>query len=264
MAKLGEFEYPEIGLDESIGLGRKIAREYAGEISRQGLARTLGMSERGGAFSARLGALRMWGVAAGRSRIRVTRDGLRAVTPLSAKEAEDAKETLANNVALFNSLAQRLGSEPYAPEQLAVVLEELTGADRAEVTRRFALLDRLFGEVRGFLQTDSLFAEQPQVHKSVSEAAVAGQEPVRRTESSTKPTIAEGTDVQPGQAVDLVDRIELKLPDGTISLPETLANLDAALTILWARRQLVAALQAAEGKPAPEPPRNFAPAKSPE
>ena len=64
MAKLGDYEFPEIGLVESIELGQKIAREFAGEVSRQGLARSLGMSERGGAFSARLGALRMWGVAA--------------------------------------------------------------------------------------------------------------------------------------------------------------------------------------------------------
>jgi len=109
-----------------------------------------------------------------------------------------------------------------------------------------------------------LFAEQPQVQKPVSGTGSADQEPLRRTESGAKPTIAEGIELQPGQAVDLVDRIELTLPDGTISLPETLANLDAALTILWARRQLVAALQAAEGKPTPEPPRNFAPAKSSE
>jgi len=53
------------------------------------------------------------------------------------------------------------------------------------------------------------------------------------------------------------DRIELGLPDGKLSLPETLANLDAALTVLWARRQLVAAIDAADGRPTPAPPRDF-------
>jgi hypothetical protein len=53
------------------------------------------------------------------------------------------------------------------------------------------------------------------------------------------------------------DRIELGLPDGKLSLPETLANLDAALTVLWARRQLVAAIDIAEGRPAPTPPPEF-------
>ena len=82
MARLGEYEYPEIGLTESIELGKKISREFAGEVSRHGLARSLGMAERGGAFAARIGALRMWGIVTGRSRLRVSRDGLRAVNPL--------------------------------------------------------------------------------------------------------------------------------------------------------------------------------------
>jgi hypothetical protein len=49
----------------------------------------------------------------------------------------------------------------------------------------------------------------------------------------------------------------VSLPDGKLSLPETLANLDAALTVLWARRQLVAAIDIAEGRPAPTPPPEF-------
>ena len=32
MAKLGEYEFPEIGLSESIELGKKIVREFAGEV----------------------------------------------------------------------------------------------------------------------------------------------------------------------------------------------------------------------------------------
>ena len=65
MAKLGEYEFPEIGLSESIELGKKIVREFAGEVSRQGLARSLDMSQRGGAFSARLTGLRFGGVGSG-------------------------------------------------------------------------------------------------------------------------------------------------------------------------------------------------------
>jgi hypothetical protein len=59
------------------------------------------------------------------------------------------------------------------------------------------------------------------------------------------------------QTQSVGDRIELGLPDGKLSLPETLANLDAALTVLWARRQLVAAVDAADGRPTPAPPRDF-------
>ena len=55
MARLGDWEYPEINLSASIDVARKITREFSGEVSRTGLARSLGMSERGGAFASRLG-----------------------------------------------------------------------------------------------------------------------------------------------------------------------------------------------------------------
>lgn len=279
MAKLGDYEFPEIGLVESIELGKKIAREFAGEVSRQGLARSLGMSERGGAFSARLGALRMWGVAGGRSRVRVTRDGLRAVTPLSAKESESAREALARNVSLFVEMSSRLGDDPYASDRLAVLLEELSGADRTEVARRLALIDRIFSEARPHLPkpdhgssqtgnetsstgptpdtrrvpdfglTDPAPTYQPTPTAS-AQYEFPGSEPV------DEPSLGS---IQFAPAADTAsgDRIELGLPDGKLSLPETLANLDAALTVLWARRQLVAAIDAADGRPTPAPPRDF-------
>lgn len=261
MAKLGDYEFPEIGLVESIELGQKIAREFAGEVSRQGLARSLGMSERGGAFSARLGALRMWGVAGGRSRVRVTRDGLRAVTPLSVKESEEARIQLARNVALFTEMSTRLGDQPYAADRFAVLLEELSGADRTEVARRLSLIDRIFSEARPYLPKNQTTPVVEVENPTSSTARYAA--PVQPEPASNEPTLTASAS-RSAQAVNEVpqeilagDRIELGLPDGKLSLPETLANLDAALTVLWARRQLVAAVDAAEGRATPAPPRDF-------
>lgn len=280
MAKLGDYEFPEIGLVESIELGKKIAREFAGEVSRQGLARSLGMSERGGAFSARLGALRMWGVAGGRSRVRVTRDGLRAVTPLSAKESESAQAALARNVSLFVEMSGRLGDDPYESDRLAVLLEELSGADRTEVSRRLVLIDRIFSEARPHLpKPDSGASHMANAASDLRSGPARAQATsgYAFTDSAASHSAApaasaqyEFPDSDPGvdasvgsiqfaPAADkaLGDRIELGLPDGKLSLPETLANLDAALTVLWARRQLVAAIDAADGRPTPAPPKDF-------
>jgi hypothetical protein len=275
MAKLGDYEFPEIGLVESIELGQKIAREFAGEVSRQGLARSLGMSERGGAFSARLGALRMWGVAGGRSRVRVTRDGLRAVTPLSAKESEDARVALARNVSLFVEMSTRLGDDPYESERLAVLLEELSGADRTEVARRLALIDRIFSEARSFLPKPDAVQSSTTAPSSVRQRvarsspqfefpADQAQQPVTQAsqqfaspESPNDAPQVGSIQFETAHEVPKGDRIELGLPDGKLSLPETLANLDAALTVLWARRQLIAAFDASEGRATPAPPRDF-------
>ncbi|MDP6057037.1 MAG: hypothetical protein QGF24_09725 [Dehalococcoidia bacterium] len=266
MAKLGAYEFPEIGLVESIDLGKKIAREFAGEVSRQGLARSLGMSERGGAFSARLGALRMWGVVGGRSRIRVTRDGLRAVTPLSEKESEDAKIHLARHVALFTEMSSRFGELPYTPDRFAVLLEELTGADRTEVARRLALIDRIFSEARPYLPKETTVQAAQSAPQLEGDPAESVSNEIGSTDSAGSINFA-NADASEAQTLNasetlvrstiIGNRIELGLPDGKLSLPETLANLDAALTVLWARRQLVAAIDAADGKSTPVPPRDF-------
>ncbi len=279
MAKLGEYEYPEIGLSESIELGKRISREFAGEVSRHGLARTLGMAERGGAFAARIGALRMWGIVSGRSRLRVTRDGLRAVNPLSPQEVDSARSVLASNVTLFAEMASRMSAGPYDHARLAVLVEEITGADRPTVASRIVLLDRVFTEVRPTIgrstayrsELDSSSSEVPsaELPEIGEETRPAYGEQHRADEfmppglpgsamADRLPEIGPAKGRVEAQAAeedeDGVPRIEIILPDGRLSLPESVSNFDAALTVLWARRQLLAAQDASRGKPSPPPP----------
>ena len=282
MARLGEFEYPDIGLLESIELGKKISREFAGEVSRHGLARSLGMAERGGAFAARIGAMRMWGIVTGRSRLRVTRDGLRAVNPLSPQEADSARRTLAGRVKLFVEMASRMGAGPYDHARLAVLVEEVTGADRTMVASRIVALDRVFSETRPHilkstayrdisssdplpiptLESINQFPEERSIHGSerVMAAGVAGMAMADRLpeqESVRSSVDRSTTGVTSSSTVSDVPRIEIVLPDGRLSLPESVSNVDAALTVLWARRQLLAAIDASKGTPSPPPPREF-------
>lgn len=279
MARLGEYEYPEIGLLESIELGKKISREFAGEVSRHGLARSLGMAERGGAFAARIGALRMWGIVTGRSRLRVSRDGLRAVNPLSPQESDAARRTLAAHVNLFAEMAPRMGAGPYDHARLAVLVEEITGADRPAVAARIVALDRVFSEVRPVLgkrtaysedlssKTDSApsfeaideFPEDRPIHSPqhasdrVMAPGLAGSAMADRlSEQDERPAGRPAPSAS--AAVSDVPRIEIVLPDGRLSLPESVSNVDAALTVLWARRQLLAAIDASKGKASPPPP----------
>jgi hypothetical protein len=282
MARLGEFEYPDIGLLESVELGKKVSREFAGEVSRHGLARSLGMAERGGAFAARIGALRMWGIVSGRSRLRVTRDGLRAVNPLSPQEADSARSSLARHVSLFGEMASRMSAGPYDHARLAVLVEEITGADRRTVAGRIVALDRVFSEVRSLLAKNTAYkaksssadAQKPTL-ESIDEfaddrsiyngadtiaAALPGSAMADRLPDSEDEQVGKGR-FTPGLAgsggVSEVPRIEIVLPDGRLSLPESVSNVDAALTVLWARRQLLAAIDASKGKASPPPPREF-------
>ncbi len=245
MAKLGNYEYPEIELTASLEVARRISKDFAGEVSRTGLARSLGMAERGGAFASRLTALRLWGISTGRSRIRLTPDGLKASGPSSPDESEPARRALAESVPLFVELGNRIGWDSYGAGQLAVLVEEITGAKRDEVERRLATLDRVFSEVRQLLAGDRVSArpaggevravgvqaERVSVEQSGDygrSAAVA----VEETVSAVAPTDG---------------RIEVKLPNGCLSLPETVENLDLALTVLLARRKSVADQMARTG-----------------
>jgi hypothetical protein len=280
MPKLGAYEYPEHTLTEAVALGQRIAREFAGEVSRHALASALGMSERGGAFASRLGALRAWGVAAGRSRIRVTREGLRAASPLSPQEAESARKALAASVPLFVELTARTGAGPHDESRLAILLEDITGAGRQDILARLATLDRVYSEAKPYLADRSgpsasvTPASQSAGSPSPTTAAGKGAAPSASARQQDQPAGSSGaSSVQAPAAVNPLsagagarrasppepspDRIELVLPNGVISLPETVTNIDAMLTVLWAHRQVVAAQDARAGRPSTAPAPDF-------
>ncbi len=234
MAKLGKYEYPEIELNASVDVARKMSSDFAGEVSRSWLARSLGMAERGGAFASRLTALRLWGITTGRSRIRLTRDGLRAASPFSHSDALSSMRDLAGSVPLFVQLGNRIGRDPCDAKRMASLLEEITGAGRQEVSRRVATIDRVFGEVRQLLAED----RSPARSDSGARAGDVQSEVDADGAVSSGPSAAAGGDIALSASEG---RIEIKLPDGSLSLPETVETIDAALSVLLARRRKVAA-----------------------
>jgi len=227
LARLGRYEYPEMSLSEAVAVGGRIAAEFGGEISRSGLARSLGMSERGGAFAARLGATRLWGVCSGRGTVRLTAEGLGAVEPHSPEEADSARRALARSVPLFVDIARRARGRVVDEARLAVLLEEITGAGRLEVGRRTAQIARLVNEVLVYLAPEPSVEVERGIHS-------AGAAPVEAGRAGPSPTVEE-------------DRIELVLPDGRLSLPESVAGLDAVMLVLRARRETLAARERAAG-----------------
>ena len=231
MAKLGRFEYPETGLAEAVLLGRRIAREFGGEVSRSGLARSLGMSERGGAFAARLAAARMWGVCSGRGTVRLTPEGLRAAEPRSTAEADAARGVLARSVPLFAEIARRVRSHVVDEARVGVLLEEITGAGRLETGRRAAQITRLVNEVLAYLASERPAEDERDVSSAGARSSEAGERsPMGSSEG---------------------DRIELVLPDGRLSLPESVTGLDAAMLMLRARRESLAARERSTGGSGP-------------
>ena len=235
MARLGDWEYPEINLSASIDLARKITREFSGEVSRTGLARSLGMSERGGAFASRLAAIRLWGIATGRSRIRLTRDGLRAANPNSPSEAQSAMRELARSVALFVELDRRLPRYSPSPEHLAVFIEEVTGANRTAVNQSVGTIDRVFREARQHMYDPEEQTGEFGYDDRAESQSEDGFELQPDRGGSSIPTSLSARQVGTG------GRLELSIPGSSLSLPESIENLDLALTVLMARKRILAA-----------------------
>ena len=235
MARLGDWEYPEINLSASIDVARKITREFSGEVSRTGLARSLGMSERGGAFASRLAAIRLWGIATGRSRIRLTRDGLRAATPNSPSEAQSAMRHLARSVPLFVELGKRLPQSSPGLENLPVFIEEVTGADQTAVGQSVTTIDRVFREVRQYLDDSG----EPYGSSGDHDRWETNDSPdsERQTDCGGISSPTSWSERQVGTG----GRVELSIPGASVSLPESLENLDLVLTVLMARRRILAA-----------------------
>lgn len=255
MGKLSLYEYPDASLNDSLAIGRRIAREFMGSVSRSTLAGALQMSDRGGGFGTRLGAMRIWGIVEGRGNIRLTRNGLRAVNPLTPEESAMARRDLASSVPLFVELAARLDGLPPDRARLALLLEDITGANRMEIERRLQVVARVFEDVLpllpvpgtgsgeserrpaapderdtagdgdgdsglGFLDIPSLLGDPASASASLS----------RRSES-TFAQPPESTSAQTGEP-----RIEVVFPGGRISLPETVASLDVIIQVLQERR----------------------------
>lgn len=206
MAKLGDFEFPEVGLTDSIELARRIHEDLSGEVRRDGLAMILDMSPTGGAYGARIGALRMWGLATGRSVIRLTSNAEKVAAAIDSSEESAVIATLARSVPLFNELQDRLGDGNVDQRVLTVMLQEITGAEIDEVTRRVPMVERIFGGIRGLL--DDFSNEKWPEHQ-------IGAATLDRPQTGW---------------------IEFRYDDGNLRLRETPENLDVLINVLEARK----------------------------
>lgn len=241
MGKLSLYEYPDASLNDSLEIGRRIAREFMGSVSRATLASALQMSDRGGGFGARIGAMRIWGIAEGRGTIRLTRNGLRAVNPLTPEESSMARRDLATSVPLFMELANRLDGLPPDRARLALLLEDITGANRIEIERRLPVVSRVFEDVLPLLPASS--------GSGRGTRSTSGEDPARPRDMLDDPGLGfldipelleQGPSASGGQPPAPEDvgepRIEVVFPGGRISLPESIASLDVIIQVLQERR----------------------------
>ena len=223
MAKLGNAEYPDIGLLECLHTARTIQLDFGGEIKRGGLAHVLGMAGSGGAFAARLGSMRMWGIIEGRSNLRLTDAANRAVGSGNAGIEAAATSALARNVPLFNDLHARL--QPGAADKavLAATVQELTDAPMPDVANKLPQIERLFNEIRRYMELPD--ADRAQSDQNANAASVG---PIENQTAGERKSMREA---------EPVASMTLSFDGGEMVMDETPDNIDLFITALETRKR---------------------------
>lgn len=229
MATLGKNEFPEITLSASIELARRIHEELHGEVRRDALAHLTGMSPSGGAFAARIAALRIWKLATGRSIIRLTQQGQQISSTSDPELKMRLMNELAQAVPMFNELNQRLQGNPLDQNILAAILREITNAEMPEIIRRTPLIERIFNEIRPLLN--------PNTHLTNLSPNPAQTQPQTHQYTEDQPNAHERSITNPLSDTASQGWIKLTFDNGTISLQETPENIEIMIQALASRKR---------------------------
>ena len=228
MAILGEYKIPSRSFDESVDLACTIVQSFDGEVERKILAAHLGMAERGGAFAAHVGALRQWGMAKGRSTITLTQDALCLTGSCSDIEKRNATVRSAKIIPFFLELFRHMSKFQFDKAKIAILTREITGATRENIKPYESLIERTFIELKWRLDE---YENEPAVQEILS----SKETPINDfTETQNG---GEGSFPVSGIAVPNTGRIRVYLSESSvIDLEETPENYDAAMIVLWVKR----------------------------
>ena len=221
MTKLGSAEYPETSLSECLRIADRIRTDFGGEVRRAGLALVLGMSPGGGAFGARLGSMRMWGIIEGRSALRLTQIASNALVETDDETRAMFMSELASSVPFFVELGDRMPSGNSDRAVLAATVQEISEAPLDEVEARLPQIERLLGEVRQYMKPGGRSADANQVVKSETPAVSEFARHVSNPKHDGVPA----------------SRIELRYPGAELSVEETADNIDLLVAALTTRKR---------------------------
>ena len=218
MLMIGDYCIPERSLSQCVKVAEQLGRNLGGTAPRIALARMLGMSERGGAFAAKIAGMRSWHIVHGRGTLRLTTAGQKAAMPRSVSEKTRAMRDLALSVPIVGQLSGRFASWPPEPADLELALEDITGEDRASIRSVLKSVSKVLEELGQLISLGS--------HHELNESPTVG--------------------IEESRIIDRDHWIEIALGNTHISMPETAANLEAAILVLRARMERNTAVRGTE------------------
>ncbi|MSQ40871.1 MAG: hypothetical protein EXR55_04295 [Dehalococcoidia bacterium] len=247
MGKLGVFSYPEIPLDEAIGIIQAVATRMKGQVSRRGVAVALNQSEASGWLSHKLAALHDFGLVEGRGEGRLTALAQRLAFPTDDREMARAKGEAYRSVALFRLLEGRFQGE--APDQaaLTVALEEITESPRHQVVKKVGLIRSHLSEAAALRRRPSTAEVAERLTQTLAKEGIAPAEgrlraqpeaprerPVPREPSTTFAAEAQPRSRDVGEPAKTPSPLEITVGEMRMVIPRSVSDetLDMAIGLM--------------------------------
>ncbi len=146
MAKIGNYEYPEIPVEEALESSKKIEQQFQGNpAGMSAVANALGYAnERSGTFLAKLANLRRYGLIEGRGQLKVTEIGKKILFPVAGEDQNEPYTQILEKVPLFKELYSFYGSRVPNSEEFVSALLNITKAERTLIQAESEKIRKLY------------------------------------------------------------------------------------------------------------------------
>ena len=153
MAKIGNFNIPEITLNKCINVCNIINSTKDRTMSRLELSMLINMSARGGQYSKLINSCKSWGLIDGREFYSVTQLGIKVLNPANSNELILSKKELILSNSFFYQLYTKFPNIEHSETSLLQSLEEITGSDRSISIKYENILRKILFEINPIVKS---------------------------------------------------------------------------------------------------------------
>ena len=153
MAKLGNYNIPEITLNKCISVCNIINSNKDRSMSRFELSVLINMSARGGQYSKLINSCKSWGLIDGREFYTITPLAVKVLNPANSNELIISKKELILSNSFFNQLYRKFPNIQHSETSLLQSIEEITGADRSSSIKYENLLRKILFEINPIVKS---------------------------------------------------------------------------------------------------------------
>ena len=153
MAKIGNYNIPEITLNKCINVCNIINSNKDRSMSRLELSMLINMSARGGQYSKLINSCKSWGLIDGREYYTITQLGIKVLNPTNSNELILSKKELILSNSFFYQLYTKYPNIEHSETSLLQSIEEITGSDRSISIKYENLLRKILFEINPIVKS---------------------------------------------------------------------------------------------------------------